>query len=233
MNKIRSKAMLSLLLMWGMMAISAMAQTGYQAGTHYTVIDPPVPTKAPAGQVEVVELFSYACPHCMSFHPHISAWEQRKPAQVFFRRSPAMFNPTFQVFGRAFITADTLGIAEESHAGMFDAVHNQKRGFRSLRDIADFYGEYGVDPEKFLSTAESFSVVTRMNQENTNARRYGIRGTPSLVVDGKYLVSANNAVPSHAEMLNVVDFLVAQELAAKLADRPVDSPEDTVATAEE
>lgn len=211
---------LVLLLAFAGYATTASAQnpgTDFEAGKHYTVIDPPVQTKAPEGQVEVVEVFSYACPHCLSFHPHISAWEQRKPDNVYFRRSPAMFNPTFQVFGRAYITADTLGIAEETHGDMFAAVHTEKRGFRSLADIADFYGEHGVDPDKFLSTAESFAVVTRMNQENNDARRYGLRGTPSLIVGGKYLVSANNDVRNHDAMLQVVDYLVAKEAAEQNA----------------
>jgi len=229
MIKIQHKAIISLLLIFGMYAATGLAQTAYEAGKHYTVIDPAVPTKASAGQVEVVELFSYACPHCMSFHPHIAAWEERMPDYVYFRRSPAMFNPTFQVFGRAFITADTMGVADETHAAMFSAVHNEKRGFRSLKDLADFYGEHGVDPEKFLSTAESFSVVTRMNQENTNARRYGIRGTPSLVVNGKYLVSSNDVVRTHAAMLEVVDFLIAQEKASQVAQQQLDKADVAIA----
>lgn len=221
MMTFQRKALFGLLLIPALFAASATAQvtaqTAYEAGKHYTVIDPAVPTKASDGQVEVVEIFSYACPHCLSFSPHISAWEERKPSNVSFRRVPAMFNPSFQVFGRAYITADTLGVAHDTHAAMFDAVHNEKRGFRSLADIAEFYGEHGVAPEKFLSTAESFAVVTRMNQENNDSRRYGLRGTPSIVVNGKYLVSSNDVVRSHQTMLQVVDFLIAQETAAQVA----------------
>ncbi len=230
MIKIQHKAILGLLLVLGVYTTAVNAQTTYEAGKHYTVIEPPVQTKAPKGQVEVVEMFSYACPHCMSFHPHISAWEESKPDYVYFRRSPAMFNPTFQVFGRAFITADTLGIADESHGAMFDAIHNQNRGFRNLGEIAEFYVEYGVEPEKFLSTAESFSVVTRMNQENTNARRYNLRGTPSIVVNGKYLISVNDVIRTHEAMLQLVDFLVAQEFATEVAQNPADAAEVAVST---
>lgn len=237
------KALMGLLLISALFAVSAAAQvtpqTVYEAGKHYTVIDPAVPTQASDGQVEVIEIFSYACPHCMSFSPHIAAWEERMPSNVFFRRVPAMFNPTFQVFGRAFITADTLGVAHDTHAAMFDAIHNEKRGFRSLADIADFYGEHGIEPDKFLSTAESFPVVTRMNRENNDSRRYGLRGTPSLVVNGKYLVSSNEAVRSHQAMLQVVDFLVAQETAAELAStqeavqQAADQAEAVIAAASE
>ncbi len=225
MIKLQSK--LILILMMGMFALSATAQTTaqpvYEAGKHYTLIDPPVATRAPDGQVEVVEIFSYACPHCLQFSPHISAWEADKPSNVHFRRVPAMFNPTFQVFARAYITADTLGITEQSHRPMFDAVHTEKRGFRSLDDIAEFYGDYGVEPEKFLSTAESFAVVTRMNQESNDSRRYGLRGTPSVVVNGRYLVSANDVLRTHQQMLEVVDFLVAKETASPTPAAPVDS----------
>lgn len=214
MMKMQRKLLVGMFLILGTLAISVNAQTGaYEAGKHYTVIEKAVPTKAPDGQVEVVELFSYACPHCKTFHPYIAAWEKTKPDNVLYRRVPAMFNPTFQVFARAYITADILGLTHDTHEAMFDAVHTEKRGFRSLNDIAEFYSEHGVAEEKFMSTAESFPVVTRMNQENNDARRYGLRGTPSLVVNGKYLVSSNEDVRTQDEMLKVVDFLVAKEAA--------------------
>ena len=44
------------------------------SGTDYTVIDPPVPTST-GDKVEVVEVFSYACPHCAHLGPRSrTAW---------------------------------------------------------------------------------------------------------------------------------------------------------------
>ncbi len=186
-------------------------QQGYAAGKHYTLIEPVVRTQAAPGEVEVVEVFSYACPHCYRFQPHIDEWLETKPNYVEFRRVPAQFNATYQVFARAYVTADMVGVVEQSHAPMFAAIHEQKRAFRSMEDIADFYADFGADKGQFLSTAESFAVVTRLNKEAKDTRDYGIRGTPSLVVAGKYLISANEQVPTHADMIKIMQYLVQQE----------------------
>jgi thiol:disulfide interchange protein DsbA len=123
----------------------------------------------------------------------------------------AQFNPTYNVFARAYVTADMMGLLDEAHAPMFAALHDERRQFRSLENIADFYAELGADKGRFMSTAESFAVATRMNKEAKDTRDYGIRGTPSLIVAGKYLVSANESVPSHGDMIKVMQYLVEQE----------------------
>jgi len=201
---------LLLLALTGMAALPAAAQQ-FEAGKHYTLIEPTVSTMADAGEVEVVEVFSYACPHCYRFQPHIDEWLSTKPEYVEFRRVAAQFNPTYNVFARAYVTADMMGLLEQTHAPMFAALHDERRQFRSLENIADFYAELGADKGRFLSTAESFAVATRMNKEAKDTRDYGIRGTPSLVVAGKYLVSANESVPTHGEMIKIVQYLVEQE----------------------
>lgn len=187
----------------------------FEAGKHYTVLETPVATKAAADQVELVEVFSYACPHCQRFHPHISEWVQNnKPEAVLYRRVPAAFNPTYQTFAQAYVTADVLGVSEETHGPMFSAIHEERRRFRNTDDLLTFYNEFGVDKETFKSTAESFAVVTRLSQEARDVARYGVRGTPSLIVNGKFLVSANQDVPTHPQMLAVADFLINQEVSA-------------------
>jgi hypothetical protein len=45
-------------------------------------------------------------------------------------------------------------------------------------------------------------------------RDFGITGTPSVVVNGKYRVSPGGAINTFDGLLAVVDHLVAQELAA-------------------
>lgn len=207
---------LLLLALTGMLALPLAAQQ-YEADKHYTLIEPAVSTRAESGEVEVVEVFSYACPHCYRFQPHIDEWLTTKPDYVEFRRVAAQFNPTYEVFARAYVTADMMGLLDEAHAPMFAAVHDQRRQFRSMENIADFYAEHGADKGRFLSTAESFAVVTRMNKEAKDTRDYGIRGTPSLVVAGKYLVSASEQVPTHAELIKVMQYLVEQEHQASAA----------------
>ncbi|HET7843600.1 MAG TPA: thiol:disulfide interchange protein DsbA/DsbL, partial [Xanthomonadales bacterium] len=87
----------------------------YQAGTQYFPIDPPVATSAPAGKVEVVEVFSYACIHCAHFQPFVDKWRANMPKQASFRYLPAAWNPSWEGFAKAYYAAEGLGVAEKTH----------------------------------------------------------------------------------------------------------------------
>ena len=94
---------------------------------------------------------------------------------------------------------------------LFDALHRDHKALRSINDIADFLAAHGLDKRQFLSTAESFVVNGRLTQVQAAVRRYGITGTPSIVVDGKYRISAGGQVASYDEMLQVADYLIEQQ----------------------
>ena len=192
-------------------AAASAQQARYEAGKHYTVIEPAVPTEADVGEVEVVEIFSYLCPHCYRFHPHISKWVENAPDNVEFRRIHAMFNRIWTAYARAFITAQSMGIAREAHGDMFEAIHEDRKGFRNMDQIAGFYSDYGVDKDEFISTSQSFSVDARVRKGESLARRYGITGTPTLIVAGKYRISSNDHIKSFNDYLNVADYLIARE----------------------
>lgn len=195
---------------------AAVAQSGapvpFQEGLHYFEIE-----QAPVASrdaVEVVELFSYLCTHCNTFEPYVNSWVERAPEYVDFRRLPVVFGrQSWEMYARGFITAELMDLSEEAHMAMMDRLWKEKKILRSLDEIADFYTGFGADKEKFLSTAQSFAVDGRLRKDQSLVRAYGITGTPSLVVAGRYRVAGNAAVPSFEAMLEVVDFLVERERA--------------------
>lgn len=202
-------------------AVPAQAQdlVPYQDGLHYFEIEQA--SAVPTDKVEVVELFSYLCTHCNTFEPYINSWAKRVPDYVDFRRIPVVFGrDSWEMYARAFVTADFMGLPEEAHMAMMDQLWKEKKILRSLDEIADFYTQFGADKGKFLSTAQSFAVDGRLRKEQQLVRDYQITGTPSLVVNGKYRINGNAAVPSFEAMLDVVDFLVEKE-AAKLPQTSV------------
>jgi thiol:disulfide interchange protein DsbA len=101
---------------------------------------------------------------------------------------------------------------------MMDRLWKEKEVMRSMEEIADFYSQFGVESDKFLGAARSFAVDARIKREQQLLQSYGITGTPSLVVAGKYRVAGNAAVPSFDVMLAVVDFLVERERAGMQHD---------------
>ena len=185
------------------------------AGTDYVEIPNGQPYAPLNGQIEVAEVFGYTCPHCAQFEPLVNAWKRKQPADVRVIPVPAAFGGYWVTYARAFFAAETLGVLEKSHDAMFNAIHVQ----RSLaldatpEKIGEFYAKYGVDAKTFAATMSSFGVETKLNRAKQFAVRSKVEGTPSIVIDGKYLVSVDQR--GYDVMFNTVEHLVAQERAAQ------------------
>jgi thiol:disulfide interchange protein DsbA len=163
----------------------------FQEGRDYQVIEQTAGYQ-PVDGIEVTEAFSYLCSHCATFDPYVSAWKERMPEGVVFQRIPVEFGrPNWSLYARAYVTASVMGIAEESHPAMMDALWKEKRQMRNMDQLADFYAGFGVDKAKFLSTAQSFAVDWRRRREHMVALCWGVNATPTMVVKGNYRVTAN------------------------------------------
>lgn len=182
----------------------------YQEGLHYFLID-----QAPAvtdGQMELVEAFSYLCTHCNTFEPYIDNWKQRKPDHVNFDRLPVVFGrSSWELYARGYITAKLMNVPEQAHSDLMDRLWKDKNIMRTMDDLAIFYSQYGVDKDQFLSTSRSFAVDGKLRKDQMLVQAYGITGTPSLVLNGKYRIAGNAAVPNFEVMLDVVDYLIEKE----------------------
>jgi len=192
----------------------APADAKYKEGVHYTAI-PNAPQ--PSGdKVEVVEAFSYLCSHCATFEPYISNWLAHKPENVTFRRIPVVFGrSSWEIYAQAYVTAELMGIADEAHGALMDKLWKEKAMMRSVEELGQFYSAFGVDAEKFVATSKSFAVNAKLRKDQRDVQTAGVRGTPSLIVNGKYLVSGNEAIGSYDVLLDVIDYLVAEEAAAQ------------------
>lgn len=188
------------------------------AGEDYQEIPNGQPFQPVAGKVEVVEIFGYVCPACAAFQPLVGPWKAGLPGDVTFVYVPAMFGGTWDDYARAFYAAQTLGVQEKTHEALYAAIHSQKtlkgeRGRDSVEDIAKFYAGYGVDPKQFAATMGSFAVNAKTNSAKQFAQRSQISGTPSIIVNGKYLVKGK----SFPDMLRIADHLIARERGAAQA----------------
>jgi len=194
--------------------LQAQGLVPYQEGLHYFKIDQA--SAVPSDTVEVVELFSYLCTHCATFDAYVKRWAERVPEYVEFRRIPVVFGrSSWELYARGYVTSEIMGVSGDAHYALMDRLWKQKKILRSLDELADFYAGYGLDKAKFLSTASSFAVDGRIRKEQQLVRDYGITGTPSVVVNGKYRVAGNAAIPSFDALLDVVDYLIGIE-ASKL-----------------
>lgn len=184
-------------------------------GTDYVLIEGGQPIQPATGKIEVAEIFGYVCPACARFQGLIGPWKAGLPADVNFVYVPAMFGATWDDYGRAFYAAEALGIQDKTHDAVYSAIHLEQslkgeRGRDSVQDIANFYARHGVDAKKFADTMGSFAVNAKTNRAKQFATRSKITGTPSLIVNGKYLVKGQ----SFEDMLRIADHLIASERAA-------------------
>ncbi len=191
----------------------------YTEGVHYQVIqDAPA---APTDRVNVVEVFSYGCPHCNAFQPYVNAWHEDMPDYVNFDRMPVAWR-NWVVLAKAYYAAEVLGILDESHQGFFRALHVERKPIRSEADIARFFAQYGVEEKAFADAMQSFAVDLKMRQANANVQKFGITATPSLVVNGKYRISATQTV-NQPQMIEIAKYLVEKESAFLEAPKSVEA----------
>jgi len=175
-------------------------------GTDYFLIDTP---EQPSGdKVQVVEVFGYNCIHCADFQPYLSKWKKTLPADVQFSYLPAAFGGIWDTTARAFFAAQAMGVQEKSHDAIFKAIFVDKR-VTVGDDMPKLYADYGIDPKVFASTMQSFAVSAKVAAAHDQETRWGIEGTPTLVVDGKYRVLQTAAGP--AAFLHTIDWLVAKQ----------------------
>ena len=196
-------------------ANTASAEEGGQwiAGTHYEVLEIPVSVRDES-KLEVVEVFSYACIHCYNFDPYVKAWSGNLTDDVDFRLLPAIFNSDWEKLAQAFYAAEALGAREAVHTRMFEGIHNNHEDLRQPEILAPIFADLaGVKEQDFHSAWNSFSVKSRIQQAKGLMRAYRITGVPTLIVNGKYKVDGRMA-GGNVAMLEVVDFLLAQERAA-------------------
>lgn len=197
-------------------ALPAWAQAGGQLreGTDYVRLPKPVSTNVPAGKVEVIEFFWYACPHCNSFEPMFENWRKVQPDTVVVRRVPVAFqqNNNFVPLQKLYYTLETMQRLEDLHLAAFAAIHRERRRLNSDEAIFDWAQSQDVDIEEFKKVYNSFSVSNAARRASQLQDEYGVEGVPSLGVAGKYYTDGTMA-RNLANALQVVERLVALELA--------------------
>lgn len=175
-------------------------------GRDYVRLNTPVAVLA-GGKIDVIEFFSYGCPHCYSFEPMLEQWVKRLPADVAFRRVPATFNPTFEGYAKLFYALEAIGQVEALHKRVFAAIHVQRQRLDKETDIAAFVSANGGDGAKAVDAMKSFGVATKLRLAKQAFEGYKIDGVPTLGIDGRWFTSGS-LTGSNDKALAVADQLI-------------------------
>jgi thiol:disulfide interchange protein DsbA len=158
------------------------------AGRDYKLLDPPQPVSH-GKKVEVIEFFFYECSHCDDLHGPLAAWERNKPKDVQLQMVPVIFRESLEPMARTYYALEAMGEVKRLHNAFFDAMHRKGVDLRDEAKITDFVAKNGVDRAKFGAAYNSFSMSSKIVRSNQMVQSYGVRGTPTIVVDGKYSIS--------------------------------------------
>lgn len=192
------------------MSVGANSVEKFTDGKEYKTI-----TQQPAqtgDKVEVLEFFWYGCPHCFSFEPFISRWKGSMPANVEFKRVPAVFRPEWKVQARTYYALDQLGVVEKLHSKIFEEIHKNRKPLNTLEAMTEFLVSQGVDKQAFTDAYNSFAVDGNIRKAIKMQTDFNITGVPTVVINGKYQTTGS-MTGNYDTLLQVMDFLVAKESA--------------------
>ncbi|MFT5084576.1 MAG: thiol:disulfide interchange protein DsbA [Lentisphaeria bacterium] len=187
-------------------AAGAVESATYVEGVDYKKLSTPVRTITP-GKIEVTEAFAYTCGHCFHFEPLLQAWKKQLGEDVELVRLPVIWRPNMQLLARIMYTGKALKMSEALDARVFNLFHVEKKSVDSEGTAGLVFKALGVDEQTFKKTFNSFGVSSQVQQADARTRSMQITGTPQLIVDGRYSVSATKTL-GHQGMLKVANFLI-------------------------
>jgi thiol:disulfide interchange protein DsbA len=157
----------------------------------------------------VIDFFWYGCPHCYNLQPALEDWISRKPADVALRRIPVILRDNWAPHARIFYTLEALGELERLHQQVYHGYHVQELHMSKPDVMAQWAARHGIDRQRWLDAYDSDEVSRKVQQAKELTRAYNVQGTPTLVVDGRYLTSAGMAggepsmIPILKDLINI------------------------------
>lgn len=216
-SRIRSLTLTVLCLAAAALCAATPAWAQLVEGHDYRLLTPPRPTSSP-GKIEVVEFFSYACPHCARFNPLVSAWLAKQPKDVAFRRVAVSYGRAgWTNLSRTYYALEATGDLKRLDAALFRAIHDEHQNLVDEQSLDDWVAKEGGDATRFANAYVSFGVNNQTVQADLMAEDYGIDAIPTLAVNGRYVVIS--PTPAADEEQTFKELLVLADKVVALARR--------------
>lgn len=183
-------------------------------GRHYARLKNPQPVET-GKSIEVIEFFSYGCPHCGELEPHLQAWLKNKPADVQLRRIPVVFQPRWENLARVYYTLEAMGEENKLSPEVFSAIHGKGNQLGNEKEFFDWAAAKGLDRKKVEELYASFTVVGKVNRAKQQAQVYQIQSVPTMIVDGKFVTGSERMQNGHAGVPAAIDALVVKARAER------------------
>ena len=217
------RTLATLLSLLAVLLVSTAPRAALEEGKNFDALVPPQPTSQ-HNKIEVVEFFSYGCPHCAHLSPLLNAWVAKLPQDVLVRRVPVGFNRDAWInLQRAYYALDSTGDLARLDGPLFHAIHEERKPLFDESSIAEWVGRNGGNADKFTAAYISLDVNKRTVQADQMAEAFHIAGVPVLAIDGRYVTHAIGSDEEQAlkELLANADELIARVRRERSAARPV------------
>ncbi|MDE0645824.1 MAG: thiol:disulfide interchange protein DsbA/DsbL [Gammaproteobacteria bacterium] len=166
--------------------------------------------------IEVIEFFSYDCPHCRRLESFVDDWVENLPDGVTFRRVHVAFSGRTKVLATIHWMLQERGILDQNHDRIFKTAGEGKLYiFETLETMAEYFDGYGITAEQFKALFNSQTLARRVEQNQTLTDRYRVTSVPQILVANKYKVFASK---NSEKILEVVDELITDILSGELPE---------------
>ncbi|MDH2899224.1 MULTISPECIES: thiol:disulfide interchange protein DsbA [Rahnella] len=198
----------------GMVMAFSVSAAQFSDGAQYVTLD-----KTVANEPQVLEFFSFYCPHCYQFEQvwHVSDNIRKNlPKDVKYAKYHVEFlGPLGKQLTQAWAVAIALGVEDKVSPLMFDAVQKQQ-SIQNADDIRKVFIQAGVKGEDYDAALNSFVVKSLVVQQEKAAADLGLQGVPSVFVNGKYMVKNDGLDTSSMDMYvkqysDVINFLATKK----------------------
>ena len=175
----------------------------YKEGTHYEVVK-----QTATATPEVMEFFSFYCPHCFTFEPLMGTLKDNLAENVNIKKNHVDFlgKQMGPQLTRAYAAAELLQVEEKVASLIFDQLQTQRKEINGEQGILASFEKAGISNKEAKGALASFPVVGAASQMKRNTETFKIHGVPTIIVNGKYKVKTSS-VNSTDEFIALVDFL--------------------------
>src|SRR6185436_4373202 len=153
------------------------------------------------------EFFYYGCESCNRLEPHLQSWLKTLSPDILFRRIPALRRMAWVPLTRVYFALEQLGEIDRMHTEVYRAIHEEGINLGISSEFFQWARKHGLDQNKAEEVLDSNSVIEKVQYARDATVAYGIRATPSFVVDGRYLTSPGMLRKSNA-LFPTLDFLI-------------------------
>lgn len=208
MDAIRRRVSVCLLAFVGIINLPTTSVAELVEGRDWKAVSIPGAPDSDTDEIEVLEFFSYGCPHCGDLNPLIEDWKARLPSDVSFERVPVTFGrAAWETLARVYFALDFAGELDRLDQSVFDAVTKERKNLYTEKNLLKWVAAHDVDPDAFAKLFNSFAVEAALARANTLAARFGVDAVPMIIVDGRYVVVGESA-KTKADLLSIADALI-------------------------